>query len=249
MITVKNESEIRKMERAGDILSEIMEELKKKIEPGIRTKQLEDEAQELVEDYGVKCSFKDYRGYPSCLCTSVNEEIVHVPPSQRKLKQRDLFSLDMGVEFEGYHSDMAFTVALGEVDSEDLELLKVTKQALDQAINQVKPGNRLGDIGYVIQNHAERHGFSVIRELCGHGIGQEVHQAPQVLNFGERGKGLELEPGMVICLEPMIAAGSGKVVEAGDHGFKTKDGSKAAHFEHTVSVTEQGHKILTEFNF
>lgn len=237
------------MRNSANILVEIMNNLRNEIKPGVKTKLFESKVNELVKEKGVKCSFKGVRDYPACTCTSINEEIVHVPPSERKLSEGDLFSLDMGVEFNGYHSDMAFTVGVGEVSPEKQKLMKVTKEALMKGIEQVAPGNTLGDIGHAIESHAEQNGYNVVEQLCGHGIGQEVHQDPQVLNVGEQGKGVKLEPGMTICLEPMVTPGSGEITQTEDgHGFKSQDGALVAHFEHTVLVTEQGHEVLTEFN-
>ncbi|KXB08866.1 methionine aminopeptidase [candidate division MSBL1 archaeon SCGC-AAA382N08] len=246
MIAIKNEAQIEIMKKSGAILAEIMAELKESVEVGMKTQELEEKAQVLVKKRGVECSFKGYRDYPACLCTSLNEEIVHVPPSGKKIGEGDLFSLDMGIKFKSYHADLAFTVGLKEVPPQASELMEVTREALQESMERVKPGNTLGDVGHIIQRKAEQSGFSVIKELCGHGIGRDIHQAPQVLNVGEPGKGLELEPGMTLCLEPMIAMGKGEVVRTENgHGFKTKDNSLSAHFEHTVLVTEQGYEVLT----
>ena len=249
MISVKNDSQIKRMNKSANILVETMKRLRKEIKPGVKTKRFEELVERLVKEKGVECSFKGVHDYPACTCTSINEEIVHVPPSERKLSEGDLFSLDMGIEFKGYHSDMAFTAGVGEVSSEKKELMKVTKTALKKGIEEVKPDNRLGDIGHAIQTYVEKKGYNVVEQLCGHGIGQEVHEDPQVLNVGEKNKGIKLDPGMVICLEPIVTPGSGKITKTKDgHGFKAKDGALVAHFEHTVAVTEEGHKVLTEFD-
>lgn len=248
MIIIKNESQIETMRKSGKVLSEIMKDLRKMIEPGVRTEKFEEEVKKMVQEKGVRCSFKGIHDYPACVCASVNDEIVHVPPSSRKLREGDLFSLDMGVEFDGYHSDMAFTAGVGEVSPAKKELMDVTEKALKRGIEQVSPDNSLGSVGNAIQSYVEQKGYSVVKQLCGHGIGQEVHQDPQVLNTGEPGEGLELEKGMTICLEPMVTPGNGRIVKTEDgHGFKTKDGALAAHFEHMVLVTEDGHEILTKF--
>lgn len=248
MITIKNESQIEKMKESAEILSEVMRKLREEIKPGVRTQRFEERVREMLEERGVSCSFKGVHDYPACTCTSINEEIVHVPPSNKKLREGDLFSLDMGVELEGYHSDMAFTAGVGEVSSEKKELIKVTKEALQKGIERVDPNNTLGDIGNAIQSYVEGQGYVVVKQLCGHGIGKEVHQDPQVLNTGKPGKGIDLEAGMTICLEPMVTTGSGEITKTEDgHGFRTKDGALAAHFEHTVLVTEEGHEVLTEF--
>ncbi|MEF8847248.1 MAG: type I methionyl aminopeptidase, partial [Candidatus Paceibacterota bacterium] len=222
MITIKNESQIEKMRESASILVEIMKGLKNEIKPGVKTKLFEERASKLVKQRGLECSFKGVHDYPACTCTSINDEIVHVPPSERKLKKGDLFSLDMGVEFDNYHSDMAFTVGVGKVSSEKQKLMRVTREALMKGIEQVSPNNTLGDIGHAIQSYVGNEGYNVVEQLCGHGIGQEVHQDPQVLNKGEAGKGLQLEEGMVICLEPMVTLGSGEIKRTDDgHGFKT----------------------------
>ena len=256
MIKIKTEEEIRIMAEGGKILAGVMSELEKKVKPGITTKELNELAEELIFKSGGKCSFKGYQGFPCCLCTSVNEEIVHAVPSKRILKEGDIISLDLGLEYKGFHADMAVTLPVGRVGREVLELIKVTKEALKIGIKEVKPGNTFGDIGNAVQKYVESRGFGVIRELCGHGIGKEIHEDPQILNYSSRAKsGKEgstlfdhgkIKEGMVFCLEPMVAVGDWAIARTDDgYGFKTKDGSLSCHFEHTIAVIKNKIRVLT----
>lgn len=234
------------MREGGRILAEIMAELENKVEPGITTKHLDKVASDLVLKYGAKPSFKNYEGFPATICSCINEEIVHCIPCDRKLKQGDIFSIDMGVLYKGYHSDMAVTVPVGQVSSEAQRLIRITKKALKRGIKKVRVGNTFGDIGNTIQRYVEDQGYGVVRELCGHGIGREVHQEPQVPNYGKRKSGPNLAEGMTFCIEPMVTAGDWHLKKAKDgYGFQTKDNSLCAHFEHTLVVTQNGCKILT----
>lgn len=248
MITIKSKKEIEIMAEGGRILAKIMERLKAEVRPGIKTKELNKIAEELILKSGGKPSFKGYEGFPTALCVSINEEIVHGVPSERVLKEGDIVSLDSGVIWKGFHSDMAITVPVGIVDPPTLRLLRVTKKALKMAIKKVKPGNTFGDIGNVIQRYVESQGFNVIRELCGHGIGKELHEEPQVLNYGKRKKGLKIQEGMVFCIEPMVATGSSEIEKINKFGYKTADNSLSCHFEHMIAVTENGCKILTKIS-
>lgn len=242
------------MAENGKILAKIMKQLEKNIKPGITTKQLNGLAQSLILSASakasadkasvIKCSFKDYNNFPACLCASVNQEIVHGVPSNRILKNGDIISLDLGLFRNGFHADMAITVPVGEIDPEAKRLIRITKKVLKLAIKKTRPGNTFGDIGNLIQRYVESQGFNVIRDLCGHGIGKQLHEQPQVLNYGKRNKGEIIKPGMVFCLEPMTTIGDYKIKKSG-HAFTTKDGSLSAHFEHTVVVTENGCEILT----
>jgi len=246
MIKIKTPEEIRIMAEGGNILAGVMRELEKKVKPGITTKELDELAEELIFKSGGKCSFKGYQGFPCCLCTSVNEEIVHAVPSKRILKEGDIISLDLGLEYKGFHADMAVTLPVGRVGREVLELIKVTKEALRIGIKEVKPGNTFGDIGNAVQKYVESRGFGVIRELCGHGIGKEIHEDPQILNYGRKGTGLKIKEGMVLCLEPMVAVGDWAIARTDDGpGFKTKDGSLSCHFEHTIAVIKNKIRVLT----
>ena len=255
MIEIKTPQEIEIMAEGGRILAKIMNELKKKVRPGITTMELEKLAESLILRAGGKCSFKGYkskdeesaRAYPFCLCTSVNEEIVHVPPSNRILKEGDVLKLDLGIFYKGFHTDMAITVPVGRVSFEAQRLIRATKKALKLAIKKVKPGNTFGDIGNTIQRYVESQGFNVVRELCGHGIGRELHEEPKILNYGKRKTGEKIKEGMVFCIEPMVTAGDWHLKRTKDgFGYQTVDGSLTAHFEHTIAVTKNGSQILTD---
>jgi methionyl aminopeptidase len=254
MIEIKTPQEIEIMAEGGRILAKIMNELKKSVRPGITTMELEKLAESLILKFGGKCSFKGYkskdgesvRPYPFCLCTSVNEEIVHVPPSNRVLKEGDVLKLDLGIFYKGFHTDMAITIPVGKVSFEAQRLIRATKKALKLAIKKTRPGNTFGDIGNTIQRYIESQGFNVVRELCGHGIGRELHEEPKILNYGKRKTGEKIKEGMVFCIEPMVTAGDWHLKRTKDgFGYQTVDGSLTAHFEHTVAVTKNGCKILT----
>ena len=252
MISLKTKKEIEIMAEGGKVLAQIMEKLKKKVKPGIKTKDFEKIAREEIKKVGAKCSFLGYRvskkerPYPACLCTSINEELVHVPPSNRILKGGDIISLDIGLFWKGYHLDMAKTFPVGKISFEAQRLIRVTKKALKLAIKKAKPGNTFGDIGNTIQRYVESQGFNVIRDLCGHGIGKNLHEEPKILNYGKRHTGEKIKEGMVFCIEPMVSIGDWHLTKTKDgFGYKTKDNSLCAHFEHTVAVMKNGSKILT----
>lgn len=247
MITIKTPEEIKIMAEGGKILARIMKELERRVRSGISTKELDRAAEGLVLSSGAKPSFKGYRGYPACLCASINEEIVHAIPAGRVLKDGDIISLDLGILYNGYHTDMAITLPVGKINPKTKKLVKATKKALEIGIKEVKPGNYFGDISNAIQEHVESNDLSVVRELCGHGIGKKLHEAPEILNYGKRRTGPELVEGMVFCLEPMVAMGDWKIKKTKDSfGYETQDGSLSAHFEHTVAVTKTGCRVLTE---
>jgi len=246
MITIKSKKEIETMREGGRILAKIMKELEKAVRPGVTTKELNRLAESLIFKYKAKPSFKGYQNFPAALCTSINEELVHVAPSDRALKEGDIVSLDLGIFYKRFHADMAATLPVGKIDSEAQRLIRVTKKALKRGIKKARPGNTIGDIGNTIQRFVESQGFNVIRDLCGHGIGRELHEDPQVLNYSKRHKGEKLKEGMVICLEPMVTTGDWKLKRTKDgHGYETEDGSLSAHFEHTIAVTKDGSRILT----
>ena len=256
MIPIKTQREIEIMREGGRILAGIIEELEKKVRPGIKTLELGRLAESLILNSGAKPSFKGYTNrkdgildpYPSSLCTSINEEIVHSLPSERVLKEGDIISLDLGIYYNGFHTDMAITVPVGTVAPEAQRLIKATKKALKRGINKIKPGNHIGDIENAIQIFVEEKGFNIVRDLCGHGVGKELHEDPQILNFGKKGSGPEIKEGMVLCLEPMVAIGDPTIKRAKDgRGYSTFDDSLSAHFEHTIAVTKNGAEILTEF--
>ena len=235
------------MREGGKILAQIMKKLEKTVRPGITTQELNKVAEDLVFEYGVKPSFKNYQGFPACLCTSINEELVHCIPSDKKLKEGDIISLDFGILYKGFHSDMAVTLPVSKkISPEVLRLIKVTKKALKRGIKKIRVGNTFGDIGNTIQRYVEGQGFNVVRELCGHGIGKEIHEDPKIPNYGKRKKGLKIKEGMVFCIEPMVTVGDWKLKKAkDDYGYQTKDDSLCAHFEHTIAVAKNGVKILT----
>lgn len=247
MITIKTPEEIAIIAEGGKILAKIMKELEKKVRPGITTRELDRLAESLILKSGGKCSFKGYEKFPACLCTSINEEIVHVAPSDRVLKEGDILSLDLGLFYKGFHTDMAITVPIGKINPEAARLIRITKKALKRGLKKVRPGITFGDIGNTIQRYVESQGFNVVRDLCGHGIGKEIHEEPKILNYGKRHTGPEIKEGMVFCLEPMVTAGDWKLKKTKDgFGYEAADGSLSCHFEHTVVVTKTGCQILTE---
>ena len=246
MIFIKTIEEIKIMTQSCQILSKVMKELKDKVEPGITTNELNKIAEDLIFGFGAKPGFKGYGGFPSTMCTSINEQIVHAVPSDRVLKEGDILSLDLGVVYNGFNSDMAITLPVGSIDPEANRLIKATKKALKRAIARAKPGKTIGDIGHAIQGYIEGQGFQVIRDLCGHGIGRQLHESPDVPNFGQRHRGELLKPGMVIAIEPMAVIGQPKI-KKGPDGFcyQTADDSLSAHFEHTIAINEKGPRVLT----
>ena len=247
MISIKTPEEIEIMAEGGKILAKIMKELEKQVKPGIATKELDRIAETLIFKYGSRCSFKGYQNYPSCLCTSVNEEIVHAVPSDKIIKEGDIISLDLGIFYKGFHTDMALTLPVGKISPEAQRLIRVTKKALKRGIKKVRPGNTFGDIGNTIQRYVESQKFNVVRDLCGHGIGKEIHEDPKILNYGNRHSGSEIKEGMVFCIEPMVTAGDWKLKKTKDgFGFETEDGSLSAHFEHTIAVTKESCRVLTD---
>lgn len=246
MIILKSRPEIEKMRKSNAIVAAILEELSRKIRPGVKTIELDRLSEELALKRGARPAFKGYRGYPYSLCTSVNSEVVHGMPSERELKEGDIVSLDFGILNDGYYGDAAVTVPVGEITPGARKLLKITEEALYRGIAEVKAGNRIGDISSAIQNHVEAAGYSVVRDLVGHGIGKSLHEDPQVPNYGSGGRGIELKPGMVFAIEPMVNEGTYRVEILRD-GWTvvTADGKLSAHFEHSVAITENGPVILS----
>ena len=246
MIILKSRQEIEKMRKSNAIVAVILEELKKKIRPGVRTLELDRLSEEMALKKGARPAFKGYRGYPYSLCASVNSEVVHGMPSERELKEGDIISLDFGILNDGYYGDAAVTVPVGEISPAAQRLLTVTEEALYRGIAEVRAGNRIGDISAAIQGHVEGAGFSVVRDLVGHGIGKSLHEDPQVPNYGTSGRGVELKPGMVFAIEPMVNEGTYRVDILRD-GWTvvTADGKLSAHFEHSVAITENGPVILS----
>ena len=246
MIIIKSRKEIEKIRASCIIVAGALEELKKKVRSGITTGELDRIAEEFILKNGGVPAFKEYKGYPSASCISVNEEIVHGIPSYRNLKDGDIVSIDIGVLLDGYYGDAAITVPVNEIDSESRRLLDVTEKSLYKALDFARPGCRVSDISCTIQDYVESAGYSVVREFVGHGIGSSLHEDPPVPNYGERGKGPRLKAGMVLAIEPMVNAGGSDLVVL-DNGWTavTKDRKRSAHFEHTVAITEDGHEILS----
>jgi methionyl aminopeptidase len=246
VIVCKSPGEIEKMRAANALVANVLAELAVVAAPGVTTRDLDELAERLVREGGAEPAFKGYRGYPATLCASVNEQVVHGIPSKRQLLEGDIVSLDMGVKLNGFYGDSAVTVPVGRISGDAQRLLGVTQDALARGITQVRVGGRISDIGHVIQQHVESHGFSVVREFVGHGIGAALHEEPQIANYGEPGRGPRLAEGMVLAIEPMVNMGRPAVkVRADGWTAVTRDGSLSAHFEHTVAVTENGPKILT----
>jgi methionyl aminopeptidase len=248
VIVCKSQREIEQMRRANALVAEVLAELAEMVAPGVTTADLDATAERLVRAAGAEPAFKGYRGYPATLCASVNEEVVHgIPSSSRALNEGDIISLDMGVKVDGFFGDSAVTVPVGTVSEDVQRLLRVTREALHKGIAQVRLGGRVSDIGHAIQEHVEAAGFSVVREFVGHGIGVQLHEEPQIANYGEPGRGPRLAEGMVLAIEPMVNMGrpAVKVLKDGWTAV-TRDGSWSAHFEHTVAVTKEGPLVLTE---
>ena len=240
------EEEISTIRKSNQIVAKILAELGRMITPGVQTKELDEYAELRVKEMNAIPAFKDYRGYPASLCTSINEEIVHGIPSSRRLRDGDIISLDFGVLYEGYYGDAAVTYPVGEITPKAKELIKAAEETFYKGIEQMKPGRRISDISFAIQSHVESQGFSVIRAFVGHGIGLSLHEEPQVPNFGPPGRGPKLKSGMVLAIEPMIAMGDWDVEILDDNWTAiTRDRSLSAHYEHTVVITQKGPEILS----
>jgi methionyl aminopeptidase len=247
VIVLKSEREIALMRRGGHILADVVEMLRGLVKPGMSTLEVDEEVESFIRHRGAQPAFKGYRGFPATVCISINEEVVHgIPSAHRRMKEGDIVGFDLGCIVEGYYADCAVTLPLGEVPPRVQELLDVTRESLDKAIAECRPGRRLSDVSHAVQKHVERHGFGVVRTFVGHGIGRALHEEPQVPNFGDPGRGPQLKPGMVLAIEPMVTMGSYdvKILEDGWTAV-TKDGSLAAHFEHTIAVGEKGPEVLT----
>lgn len=246
MISIKSAREIETMRRSGKITAKVLGDLMRAAKPGMTTKQLDEMAENGIRSMGGIPTFMGYHGYPGSICASVNDEVVHGIPGGYTLKEGDLLSIDIGTTLDGYVSDSAVTIGIGEVGENAKRLMRVTQECLMLGIAQMQKGKRLGDIGNAVQQHAESNGYGVVRELVGHGIGTKMHEEPQVPNYGRAGAGLELRPGLVLAIEPMITEGHYGVETLKD-GWTvvTADGKLAAHFEHTIAVTDDGPKILT----
>lgn len=246
MVILKSPREIERMKEAGRIVYEVHQELAKAVVPGVTTGELDKLAESLIRKAGGVPTFKGYHGYPASICTSVNDEVVHGIPGQRKLREGDVIAIDLGVTYKGYVGDSAYTHPVGKVEPEVQRLLDVTRVALEKAIEQCYPDKRLGDLGHAVQSYVEAQGFSVVRDFVGHGIGASMHEDPQVPNFGTPGTGISLKPGLVLAIEPMVNGGTWEVRTLPDKWtVVTADGRYSAHFEHTVAITEHGPVILT----
>ena len=246
MIVCRSKAEIDKLRRVNQLVGRILAQLRQMASPGVTTQEIDAFAEAQVRAAGAEPAFKGYHGYPATVCVSVNEQVVHGIPSPRKLVEGDILSIDMGAKLDGFFGDCAVTVPIGRVAPEAEKLLKVTEEALFMGIEAVKPGARVSDIGAAVQRHVEAHGFSVVREFVGHGIGSSLHEEPQIANYGPGGRGPRLSEGMVLAIEPMVNFGEVAVKVLGDGWTAvTRDGSLSAHFEHTVVVTGDGREILT----
>lgn len=246
MIIGKSRKELEKMRAAGRLIGRVREELRRMVAPGITTIELDREAEKMIRAAGALPTFKGYHGFPYSICASVNEQVVHGFPSDYKLKEGDIFSMDLGATLEGFVGDTATTIPVGQVSDDLLRLIRVTEECLERAIKQCRAGNRLGDVGWAVQEHAEAHGYSIVREYVGHGIGRKMHEDPQIPNYGAPGKGTKIKSGYVFAVEPMVNLGrhETKVLKDG-WTVVTLDGLPSAHCEHTIAITEEGPEVLT----
>ncbi len=246
MILLKTAEELEKMRRVSRAVAETLRDMEALVKPGVTTRQLDEFAERSLRERGVEPGFKGYRGYPSTICASRNEVVVHGIPSDEALQEGDILSVDVGGLGEGYYGDSAVTFAVGEISEEARRLLSAARESLERGIEKARPGMRLHDISWAIQSCAEERSFSVVRDYVGHGIGRSLHEAPQVPNFGRPGSGPRLKEGMVLAIEPMVNAGTWEVeLKEDGWGVVTADGRLSAHFEHTVAITESGPEVLT----
>ncbi|MFE4524401.1 type I methionyl aminopeptidase [Cytobacillus firmus] len=247
MIICKTPRELEIMREAGRIVALTHQELKKHIAPGITTRELDVIADKFIRKHDAIPSFKGYNGFRGSICASVNDELVHGIPGDRVLNDGDIISIDIGAKYNGYHGDSAWTYAVGQIDEESERLMDVTEESLYKGLEEAKPGERLSNISHAIQTYAESNGFSIVREYVGHGIGQDLHEDPQIPHYGPPNRGPRLKPGMVLAIEPMVNAGSRYVKTLSDNWtVVTVDGKRCAHFEHTIAITECGYEILTK---
>lgn len=250
MIYCKTDEEIELIKKSAEILGRAHAEVAKNIRPGVTTSELDKIAYDFITRNGGKPSFKGYKGYPSSLCISVNEVVVHGMPGDYQLREGDIVSVDCGVYLEGFHSDSAYTYAVGEISEEKRKLLEITKASLYVGISQAVSGNRTGDIGHAVQSFVEKDGYSVVRELVGHGVGKNLHEEPEVPNYGKKGTGVRLQEGMVIAIEPMINSGKKNIFQENDGWtIRTVDRKPSAHFEHTIVVRKGKAEVLTTFKY
>jgi methionyl aminopeptidase len=246
MIIGKSQKEIGKMRASGQLVGQVLQALREMVEPGVTTLEINDAADKMIRDAGAYPTFKGYNGFPFSICASVNEQVVHGFPSNYELQEGDIFSIDVGVTLEGFVGDTATTVPVGHVTEDRLQLIRITEECLSLAIEQCRVGNHVGDIGWAVQAHAEAQGYSVVRDYVGHGIGRQMHEDPQIPNYGKPGKGPKIRRGYVFAVEPMINIGSQHTKTLTD-GWTvvTLDGQPSAHVEHTIAITEAGPEVLT----
>lgn len=253
MVIIKTPEQIKKIKISGKILASVAKELKKNIVEGVVLKDLDLLAKKLIRDAGAEPAFLGYQPhgadhpFPASICASLNEVVVHGIPNKHKLKSGDILKLDFGVSYQGFITDSAFTVGVGKISGEAQKLMDVTKHSLMLGIKECRPGKTLGDIGWAINNYVQSNGFRVVKGLCGHGVGIELHEEPSVFNEGQKNTGLQLKPGMILALEPMVSAGDPYIVQTDQESYATRDGSLSAHFEHTVLITERNPEILTNY--
>ena len=253
-ITIKTKEEIEILKEGGHILAEVLKRISELAKVGVSTGFLNEKAREIILARGAEPAFENYhppflkKPYPAALCASLNEVVVHGLPSEKViLKEGDILKLDLGVKYKNLFTEAAITIGIGKLTADKTKLIEVTKKALELAILEIKPGNYIGDIGQAVERHVENNGFSVVKVLVGHGVGFAVHEEPNIPNYGKKGQGSELKPGMVLAIEPMVTMGSAEVkLHKDGFGYETVDGSLSAHFEHTIAVTDDGHLILTE---
>lgn len=250
-IKIKTLEQVKKIASSGKILALVFKEVVKEAKIGVSLKSLDELASELIKKAGAEPAFLGYKPtgakkpYGASICASVNDVIVHGFPSNYKLKDGDILKLDFGVKYQGFYSDAAMTIGIGKISNEAANLIKATKEALEEAVLTARPGNCLGDIGFAVLKIAKKYGFKSVKGLTGHGIGKELHEDPTIYNHGKKGEGIELKPGMVLAIEPMLSAGSDEIIQKADESWATADGSLSAHFEHTVAIIDKGNKILT----
>ena len=250
MVHYKTSEEIELIKESAQILGKAHAEIARMIKPGAKTSEMDQVAEEFIRDHGGVPSFLNYNGFPYTLCVSPNEQVVHGFPSDSEIRDGDILSIDCGVFYQGFHSDSAYTYPVGEVEEEKLQLLRVTKESLYKGIDEAVVGKRVGDISYAIQHYVEGYGYSVVRELVGHGVGKNLHEAPEVPNYGKRGKGPMLKEGMVIAIEPMINLGKKEIVQESDGWtIRTRDRAISAHFEHTIAVSNGKAEVLTTHKY
>ncbi|MEJ2004264.1 MAG: type I methionyl aminopeptidase [Cyclobacteriaceae bacterium] len=250
MIYYKTREEVAIMKEGADILGRAHGEVAKRVQPGVKTKELDRIAEEFIRDHGGTPSFKNYNGFPAALCISVNENVVHGFPGEYELREGDIISVDCGVYYKEFHTDSAYTYPVGKVEEEILELLTVTKASLYEGIEMAKAGNRIGDVAHAIQSYVDPYGYGIVRELVGHGVGKQLHEGPEVPNYGKRGRGTTLKDGLVIAIEPMVNLGTRSVVQESDGWtIRTADRKPSAHYEHTVAIFKEGTEVVTTHKY